>query len=135
MVSQAKLVTKVHRISYNELIGPLDLGSVIYPKYITAENIIRYVRALSNSMGSNVETLYKLIEDKAEALEFYIRGDSPVVGVPLQDLNLKSNILIAAINHNGTVITPGGQSRIYRGDTVVVITTRTGLHDIRDILQ
>lgn len=134
-VSRAKLVTRVHRMAYDELLGSLDIGSIIYPRYTTAENIVRYVRAMSNSLGSNVETLYKLIGDKAEALEFWIREKSPVVGIPLQQLNLKPNILIACINHKGAIITPGGQDVIQVGDTVVVITTNTGLHDIRDILR
>lgn len=134
-VSKAKLVTRVHRIAYDELIGSLDVGSIIYPRYTTAENIVGYVRAMSNSLGSNVETLYRIIGNKAEALEFWIKEKSPVVGIPLQQLNLKPNILIACINHKGTIITPGGQDMIQVGDTVVVITTNTGLHDVRDILR
>lgn len=134
-VSHAKLVTRVHRMSYDELLDSLDIGSIVYPRYTIAESIVRYVRAMSNTLGSNVETLYKLIGDKAEALEFWIREDSPVVGIPLQELNLKPNILIACINRKGAVITPGGQDSIQVGDTVVVITTNTGLHDVRDILR
>lgn len=135
-ISKAKLVTRVHRISYDEMIGSLDVGSIVYPRYTIAENIVRYVRAMSNSLGSNnVETLYKLIGDKAEALEFWIREKSPVVGVPLQKMNLKPNILLACINRRNNVIIPGGQDMIQMGDTVVVVTTNTGLHDIRDILR
>lgn len=134
-VSRAKLVTRVHRISYDEMIGSLDIGSIVYPRYTTAENIVRYVRAMSNTVGSNVETLYKLIGDKAEALEFWIREKSPAVGIPLQKMNLKPNILLACINRRNSVIIPGGQDMIQVGDTVVVVTTNTGLHDIRDILR
>ncbi len=135
-ISKAKLVTRVHRISYDEMIGSLDVGSIVYPRYTIAENIVRYVRAMSNSLGSNnVETLYKLIGDKAEALEFWIREKSPVVGVPLQKMNLKPNILLACINRRNNVIIPGGQDMIQMGDTVVVVTTNTGLHDIQDILR
>ena len=134
-VSKAKLVTRVHRIAYDELIGSLDIGSIIYPRYTTADNIVRYVRAMSNSLGSNVETLYKLIGDKAEALEFWIREKSPVVGIPLQNMNFKPNILLACISRRNSVIIPGGQDIIQVGDTVVVVTTNTGLHDIRDILR
>lgn len=133
---KAKLVTRVHRMSYDELLDSLDIGSIVYPRFTTAENIVRYVRAMSNSLGSNnVETLYKLMEDKVEALEFWIKEESPIVGVPLQELNLKPNILIASINHKGAIITPRGQDRIQVGDTVVVVTTNTGLEDIQDILR
>ncbi len=134
-ISKAKLITKVHRISYDELIGGMELGSIIYPKYITAESIVKHVRALHNSIGSNIETLYRMNNDRVEALEFIVKEDSPVVGIPLLEQNLKPNILICCINHKGNIITPGGQSKISVGDTVVIVTTTTGLHDIKDILK
>lgn len=134
-ISKAKLITRVHRIAYDEIIESLDLGSVIYPKYITAESIIKYVRAMQNSIGSNIETLYRMNNDKVEALEFVVKEDSPVVNIPLQELRLKPNLLICSINHRGNIITPGGQSVIAVGDTVVIVTTLTGLHDIKDILR
>ncbi len=134
-MSKAKLITQVHRIAYDEIINELDLGTVIYPKYITAESIIQYVRAMQNSIGSNIETLYRLNDNRVEALEFVVKEDSPVVGIPLQQLNLKENILICGINHKGNIITPGGQSVISVGDTVVIVTVITGLHDIKDILK
>lgn len=133
--SKAKIITRIHRISYDEIIDNMDLGSIVYPKYITAEIIIEFVRAMQNSVGSNIETLYKLNDNKVEALEFYIRNDCPLVGIPLQNLKLKENILICNINHRGTIITPGGQSVISVGDTVVVVTTSTGFRDIGDILE
>ena len=134
-MSKAKLITQIHRIAYDEIINELDLGTVIYPKYITAEYIIQYVRAMQNSIGSNIETLYRLNDNKVEALEFVVKEDSPVVGIPLQQMNLKDNILICCINHKGNIITPGGQSVIRVGDTVVIVTIIAGLHDIKDILK
>ena len=77
-ISKAKLITKVHRISYDEIIGGMELGSLIYPKYITAESIVKHVRALQNSIGSNIETLYRMSNDRVEALEFIVKEDSPV---------------------------------------------------------
>ena len=77
----------------------MELGSIIYPKYITAESIVKHVRALHNSIGSNIETLYRMNNDRVEALEFIVKEDSPVVGIPLLELNLKPNILICCINH------------------------------------
>lgn len=133
--SNAKLVTKVNRISFDEIIDNMDLDSVIYPKYITSEYIVQYVRAMQNSIGSNVETMYKLIGDRVEALEFSIKEDSAVVGIPLQDLDLKSNLLICSINHRGKVIIPRGQDMMQVGDTVVVVTTSVGLKDVKDILN
>ncbi len=134
-VSKAKTITKVHRIDYDEIIDKLDLGSVLYPKNITAEYILQYVRAMQNSIGSNVETLYRLIDGKVEALEFRVREHSELVGVPLKELQLKENLLIACINRRGVIITPGGQDTIEVGDTVAVVTTNQGFHDLRDILK
>lgn len=134
-VSKAKVVTKIHRIAYDEIISKMDLGSVLYPKHVTAEYIISYIRAMQNSIGSNVETLYQLIEDKVEALEFYVDRNSPVIGIPLKDLTLKPNLLICCINRRGTIITPGGQDKIEAGDTVIVVTTNTGFQDLKDILK
>lgn len=132
--SRAKIITRVHRIAYDEIIDSMDLGSIVYPKHITAESIIKYVRAMDNSMGSNIETLYRLNDNRVEALEFLIREDCPLIGKPLQELKLKKNILVCSINHNGSIQTPSGQSVMSVGDTVVVVTTTTGFHDIRDIL-
>lgn len=134
-VSKAKTITKVHRIDYDEIIENLDLGSVLYPKNITAEYILQYVRARQNSIGSNIETLYQLIEDKVEALEFRVSKQSKIVGVPLKELRLKENLLIAGINRKRMSITPGGQDTIEVGDTVVVVTTNQGFHDLEDILR
>lgn len=134
-LSKAKLFTKVHRISYDEIIESLGVGSVIYPKYITAEEIIKYVRAMKNSIGSNIETLYRLNDNRVEALEFQIREDSPVVGIPLKELNLKKNMIIGCITHKGKVEMPTGNSVIKVNDMVILITATTGLHDIRDALR
>lgn len=134
-ISKAKIITRIHRIAYDEIIENLDLGSIVYPKNITAENIVKFVRAMQNSMGSNIESLYKLNDNRVEALEFIIREDCPLVGIPLQELRLKKNILVCSINHKGSISTPGGQSVIRVGDTVVIVTTTTGFHDIRDILE
>lgn len=134
-LTKAKLITNVHRISYDEIIDSLDIGSIIYPKYLTAELILKYVRAMDNSLGSNIETLSRLNDNRVEALEFYIKEGSPVVGIPLQNLPIKPNILICAINHRGTITIPGGQSIIQVGDTVIVVTTNTGLNAIGDILK
>ena len=96
--------------------------------------IVSYVRALENSQGSNVQKLYKIVDNKVEALEFYARGMSDVIGIPLSDLQLKSDLLICCINRGGKMIIPNGLTTIEVGDTVIVATTHTGLNDLSDIL-
>lgn len=133
-LTQAKLIAKVNRLPYKDVIDDLDIGSVIYPKYITSDSILRYVRAMQNTIGSNVETLYHVLDNQAEALEFIIRDESPVVGIPLADLNLKPNLLVCCLTREGTVRIPRGQDSIQIGDNVIIVTTHKGLRDIRDIL-
>lgn len=133
--SNAKLVAKVNRLPYDDVIENLDIGSVIYPKYITADSILQYVRAMQNSIGSNVETLYHLLDNQAEALEFAIHEGAPVVGIPLAELNLKKNLLVGCLNRHGTIRIPRGQDTIEIGDTVIIVTTNKGLRDISDILD
>ncbi len=132
---KAKVITKINRISFDDIIHTFNLGSLIYPKNITAEYIIRYVRAMQNSIGSNVETLYRIIENKAEALEFLISAEAPVIGIPLENLQIKENLLIGCINRGGKIMIPNGKTEIQLGDTVIIITTQKGLHDVRDILR
>ena len=90
---------------------------------------------MQNSIGSNVETLYRIIENRAEALEFCVHENSPVVGIPLEKLNLKENLLLCCINREQRIIIPKGQDTIEVGDTVIVVTTNTGLNDLKDILK
>ena len=90
---------------------------------------------MNNSIGSNVETLYKIKKDKAEALEFYVNEGSKLIGIPLQKLNLKDNLIICSINRKGEIITPKGHDSIKKGDRVIVVTTNIGLHDLSDIVR
>ena len=133
--SKAKLITKVNRIAFENVIDSMNLGSVIYPKLITSETILQYVRAMQNSMGSNVETLYKIVADRAEALEFRVANEPSIVGISLEKLELKNNLLVAFINRNGKFISPRGKDTLEEGDRVIVVTTVTGLNDLKDILR
>ena len=134
-VSKAKVIIKINRINFKDVISQLDLGSVIYPRYITSEAIIAYVRAKKASMNSNVETLYHMFDNKAEAIEFRVNEASSVTNIPLMDLSLKRNLLISFISRNGTIIIPSGKDCIKVGDTVMIVTTHTGFNDIQDILE
>ena len=134
-VSNAKTITKINRINFKDVISRLDLGSVVYPRYITSEAIIAYVRAKNESGDSNIETLYHLFDHRVEAIEFKVDQESEVTGTPLQALDLKRHLLVAFINRNGKIIIPSGQDTIERGDTVMVVTTHTGFNDITDILK
>lgn len=134
-ISDAKLVTKINRINFKDALNRLDLGSVIYPRYITSEAIIAYVRAKKASMGSNVETLSHMFDHRVEAIEFKVDKASRVTNTPLMNLNLKKDLLICFIFREGKVIIPDGQDCILPGDNVMIVTTHTGFNDISNILD
>lgn len=134
-LANCKVVTKISRMAFNDIINSMDLGSVIYPKYITSEAIIAYVRARNASVGSNIETLYHIFDSRAEAIEFKIEEESKLTNKPLRELSLKNNLLIAFISRRGKIIIPTGSDVIQAGDSVMVVTTNKGLKDVMDILK
>ena len=134
-VSKAKIITKVNNTSFDSILHNLKIKTIIHPKNLTGEYIASYIRAMQNSLGSNVETLYKLNDDAVEALEFRVRSTSRVTGIPLQKLNLKDNLQVISINRHGKIILPQGSDKIMCDDTVVVITKHKGLSDLDDILK
>lgn len=132
--SSGKIVTKINRIEFDSVIKKLELDSIINPKSITAENIVRYVRAMSNTIGSNVQTLYSIIKDKVEAAEFIVKEQSRLINTPLMELKFKNDVLIASITRDGKAIIPRGHDKIQMGDSVVVVSKHIGFNDITDIL-
>ena len=133
--THGKIVTKVTRMGYDSVINQLNLDTVIYPKTIVSDMILRYVRSANNTRGSNIETLYNVIKGQVEASEFFIRKPSEIVGVPISKLRFRKNVLIAAILRKGEVIMPRGYDTIEMGDSVVVVSKVTKLQDITDILE
>ncbi|MBR3226990.1 MAG: Trk system potassium transporter TrkA [Erysipelotrichaceae bacterium] len=134
--SNAKVITKADRIAFNDVIESLELGSIIRPKKITAEHIVRYVRGKSNAQGnSQIETMHELIKDKVEACGFNIGNETELINRPLQDVALKKNVLIACIRRGKEIIIPNGQTEIKEGDDIVVVTTEMGTKNIADILR
>lgn len=131
----AKLVTKINRIDFEDVIKHLDLDTIIYPKNITSDTIVRYVRSLKSTVGSNVEVLHQFIKGKIEASEFTISDKSAVTDTPLMELTLKQGVLVAAILRDRKVIIPRGGDMIKTGDAVVIVSDQLGLHDITDILK
>lgn len=131
-----KVITQVNRDEMQRMARKLGLDTVISPKKVIANVLVQYARALANSIGSsNIETLYKLMDGKAEALEFNVRQASKVTDIPLKDLHLKSNILIAGIIRGRKTIVPGGMDMIQVGDKVIVMTSGYRLSDLSDIIE
>ena len=130
-----KVLTKMTRPNYMDLVQETKLGSIISPKDLTSNQITRYVRALANSQGSTVESLYKMLDGSVEALEFTATASSrSVLDRPLKDLTLKKGVLLAAIARENKIIIPGGLTTIQEGDHVVVVTKSQVFDDLTDIL-
>ena len=139
MFANKKNVRKaITQIENDDLFGMLDelgIDNTISPKQVVASRIISYARALSNSIGSNVQTLYQLVNNRVEALEFAARKPERIYGKPLKDLSIKKNCLIACIIRNNEVMIPNGNSAIQLGDNVVVVTTQRNLDDLADVFE
>ena len=132
-----KVITKVHHLSFPEVIESSGIESVVSPKLITAERISSYVRAIQNSYSKNkVESLRRIVDNRIEALEFIVREDESFIGIPLKDLPIKDNVLVAAIVRHGKAIIPGGLDTIKKGDSVVVITPDiASIEELNDIMR
>ena len=130
-----KVISKVNRDELRFIAEKLGLDTLISSRSVSSNVLSRYARALQNSLGSNVETLYKLMDGRAEALEFRVQADFPMTNVPLKDMRLKSGILIAGIIRNRKTIIPSGVDVIQSGDRVIVLSAASGMHDLSDILM
>jgi len=130
-----KVIAKVNRDEMTALADRLGLDTLISPKEITANVLVGYARALQNSLGSSIETLYQLMDGKAEALEFIVKDAAAFTNVPLRELSLRPNILIAGIIRDRRTIIPSGDDRILPGDRVVVIAAAQRLNTLKDILR
>ena len=130
-----KVLSKVNRTELAALAEKMGLDCIISPKNTTSNILVRYARALRNSMGSNVETLYKLMDGQADALEFIVKADSKLLGIPLKDLNFKPNILIGGIMRGRKTIIPSGDDVIMAEDRVIVIAADQRLQDLSDIIR
>lgn len=129
------VLPKVNRVSLGFLLEKLGLENSITPKFITANQIVQYVRAMQNTVGSNVESLIKLVDDKVEALEFRVRDNCRFIDVPIKDLNIRKGIIIAYVTHKGVSKVATGDMRIQLSDTVIIISKVAGLRDINDLLS
>ena len=121
---------------FQQIAEAYGLTTTVQPAAVTAARITEYVRAMRNSADvSGVETLRLIADGGAEALEFLVRGQSRVVGVPLRDLKLKPAVLVAAIIRGRDCFIPGGNDAVETGDRIIVVTTHHGMKQIEDILK
>ena len=131
-----KIIAKVNEDSRAQMVEGLGIDSIVSAKTATADAIFSYVRARQNSISSaNVEAMYRLVEDKVEALEFYVKEPTSYTDIPFKELKTKKNALIACLGRNRQIIIPNGSDSIQVGDTVVIVTSSKQVQDITDILE
>ena len=130
-----KTITQIKNDELYDMLGELGIENTVSPKRIVADRIISYIRALTNKRGSNVLTLYRLVNDRVEALEFLAKKEEKFFNMPLKTVKTKENCLIACIIRENEVIIPDGNSHIQLGDNVIVVTTHKNFDDLNDILD
>jgi trk system potassium uptake protein TrkA len=130
-----KTITQIKNDDLYDMVSELGISHVVSPKHIAANRITSYVRALENKRGSNVLTLYRLVNDRVEALEFCAKKNAKIYEKPLRELSLKKDCLIAAIIRDEEIIIPDGNSCIKLGDNVIVVTTHKNFDDLMDVFE
>ena len=130
-----KVITKVNNANYGFIIGNIGLDTVISPVEISSSNIIRYVRGMESTRGSEFKTLYRLVDNKVEALEFLISKKTSYTSIPLKDLKFKNDILLACIIRENNIIIPSGKDTIEPLDTLIIITGNSFIKDVSDIMR
>ncbi|MBQ9900515.1 MAG: Trk system potassium transporter TrkA [Acholeplasmatales bacterium] len=129
-----KIITKVNKASFAGLLSSVQMGSVIFPQEIAANQIVSYVRASSNVGGNNIITLHKIVENQVEVSEFIASSNSKALNIQLKDLNLKKGILIGGIIREHQIIIPSGMTSIQERDSVIIVSKDIILNDLDDIL-
>lgn len=130
-----KVVTKLSQATFGSLIDNFNLDTFVSPKDLTSNIILRYVKAMNNSYGSTLKCLYRIIENKVEVVEIHVKAASNVCDIPLSELKLKREILIACIVRGGKIIIPGGNDMIKKGDNIIIVNKVLNITDIEDILE
>ena len=129
-----KVIAKVDKMPYYKMLRSVGVESIVSTRATTADQIVRYVRGMQNTVGGKVNKLHRIVNDQAEALEFSVQSDFKALGVPLRNVKLGKQIIIATIIRNNEIIVPDGNSTIEEGDTVIVVTTREFTDDFNEIL-
>ena len=131
-----KTITQIKSDDLYGMLDELGINNIVSPKNIVADRVISYIRAIANKRGSNVLTLYRLVNDKVEALEFLAkRKQDKIYDKPLKELNIKKDCLIACIIRENEVVIPDGNSTIKIGDNIIVVTTHKNFDDLIDIFE
>lgn len=129
------VITKANREEFVAMAEKLGLDCIVTPKKLISDVLVRYARGLHNSLGSKIETLYKIMDGKAELLEFIVQSDCALNGIAFKDLKIKKSTRIAGIIRGRKIIIPTGEDCMLSSDKVIVVTAIKGLGDLNDIAE
>jgi len=130
-----KVITKIDQLSYYDMLQRSGIYSAVSTKTSTADQIVRFVRLIGNKERDSVKRIFHIIDDSTEILEFSATENFKKFGVPIQNMNLKKNLLVAGIIRSGVLITPSGQDTIEKNDSVIIVTREEGFSNLNDILD
>ncbi len=130
-----KVITKIKHTDFEDIFMHMKVGSLINPKTLTSDTVIRYVRAMQNANDSEIITLHHIMDGAAEALEFSIQPDCPFLGKPIESLPFKKNVLLTSITRKNKPFAPTGKDTIEAGDTVIAVTMLSGIGSINDLFE
>ena len=109
-------------MSDTKILDKLPVGSVICPRKLCCNNVLRYVRAMQNQAGAAI-TIHSIADGQAEAMDFMVDEHTLHCGKPLKEIKLKKNILIVSITRHGMIEIPNGNSSFEIGDNIVVVVS------------
>lgn len=130
-----RVVVKINRENYTNMIASMGIDCIVTPKQLACNTMLRYVRGRSNTKGAGVERMYKIVNNQAETIEFSVDADAPYLGVPLKELKVASDTLLAVIVRAGRVIVPFGNDYVQMGDSVILLTKKSGVQDLSEVLR
>lgn len=128
-----KVVTKLKKSDFEDVLFGIDIGLTVNPKYVAADRVITYVRAMSESWDNEVKSICHVLDNKVEVLEFHIQGPCPNLGVPLHQIRFREDLLVASITRKGVSFIPGGTDTMEVGDVILVVTTKKEIGRFQDL--
>ena len=131
--SVSNVITKITRDNCRDIGKAVGINTMVNPKSVTAYKILRYVRSLKNKKKSCIENIYRICNDKAEAVEFIVGNDTTNIGEKFKDLEFDENALVVTIVRDNKIIIPTGDDCLKVNDRVIIVSKDKKLLQIDDI--
>ena len=124
-----------HNNSYNNLIKDYGLTNIFSPREVITDLILTYVRSIENSGYASADYVHRFVDNKVEALEFQVPDNFKYIDIPLKDLTLERDILVAGVVRKGEFIVADGNLEIKEKDRIMIISFKKKIKDLSDIIR